>query len=46
MVGILDTIRAILPDISTIAMGTASSTATVLLVCLQFCMLHCYVTSC
>lgn len=32
VVGILDTMRAIQPEISTIAMGTASSTATVLLV--------------
>jgi len=31
VVGVLDTIRAISPEISTIAMGTCSSTATVLL---------------
>ncbi len=32
VVGILDTMRAIQPEISTIAMGTVMSTATVLLV--------------
>lgn len=32
MVGILDTMRAIDPDVSTVAMGNCSSTATVLLV--------------
>jgi Clp protease len=35
VVGMLDTIRAIQPQVSTVAMGNCSSTATVLLVGLQ-----------